>query len=136
VAPVRPTYRAIAERDGRWWAIRVVELPGVFSQARRLADVERMARDAIGLVQGVAPDSFDVLVEPSLEDTAGSLVDAARSSRSDAEVATRRASDDLRASVRRLTAAGLTVRDVAFVLGLSHQRVAQVAGRHRSRASR
>lgn len=111
----------------------MVELPGVFSQARRLADVERLARDAIALVEGVPPDSFDVLVEPSLEETAGSLVDAARSSRSDAEAAARRASDDLRAAVRRLTAAGLTVRDIAFVLGLSHQRVAQVAGRHRDR---
>jgi hypothetical protein len=44
-------------------AIRVPELRGVYSQARRLADVEAMARDAIALVNEVAPDSFDITVD-------------------------------------------------------------------------
>lgn len=44
-------------------AIRVPELRGVYSQARRLADVEAMARDAVALVNEVAPDSFDITVD-------------------------------------------------------------------------
>jgi len=129
VAELRPVYRAVTERDGSWWAIRVPELRGVYSQARRLADVEAMARDAIALVNEVAPDSFDITVEPVLDDEATRLVEEARAGRVDAERAARRASEQLRAAVDRLVSAGLTVRDIAHLLGLSHQRVAQVAGR-------
>jgi predicted RNase H-like HicB family nuclease len=129
VAELRPVYRAVTERDGSWWAIRVPELRGVYSQARRLADVEAMARDAIALVNEVAPDSFDIKVEPVLDDEATRLVEQARAGRVDAERAARRASEQLRAAVDRLVSAGLTVRDIAHLLGLSHQRVAQVAAR-------
>lgn len=137
VAELRPVYRAVTERDGSWWAIRVPELRGVYSQARRLADVEAMARDAIALLNEVAPDSFDITVEPVLDDEATRLVEQARADRVDAERAARRASEQLRAAVDRLVSAGLTVRDTAHLLGLSHQRVAQVAGRpHRSAGKR
>jgi predicted RNase H-like HicB family nuclease len=129
VAELRPVYRAVTERDGSWWAIRVPELRGVYSQARRLADVEAMARDAIALVNEVAPDSFDIKVEPVLDDEATRLVEQARAGRVDAERAARRASEQLRAAVDRLVSAGLTVRDIAHLLGLSHQRGAQVAAR-------
>ena len=43
-------YRVRAVRSGGWWAITVPELPGVFSQARRLDQVETMAREAIALM--------------------------------------------------------------------------------------
>lgn len=55
-------YRVDIERDGRWWAISVPELPGVFSQARRRGEVGRMARDAIALFLDVPLDSFDISV--------------------------------------------------------------------------
>jgi hypothetical protein len=57
------TYEAVAERDerdGRWWLVRV---PGVgITQARRLSEVEPMARDLIATVLDVAADSFEVRV--------------------------------------------------------------------------
>lgn len=136
VAELRPLYQALAERDGSWWAIRVPELRGVYSQARRLADVEMMARDAISLVLDVLPGTFDISVEPVLDGDIAQLVDQARADRIEAERAARRASEQLRAAVDRLAVAGLTVRDIAHLLGLSHQRVAQVASRRgRSRAT-
>ncbi len=135
VAELRPLYRVVAERDGSWWEIRVPELRGVYSQARRLADVERMARDAIALMLDVPPDTFDMTMEPILDGDVVRLVDQARGGRLEAERAAREASEQLRAAVDRLASAGLTVRDIAHLLGLSHQRVAQVASRHgRSRA--
>jgi predicted RNase H-like HicB family nuclease len=133
VAGLGPVYRAVAERDGSWWAIRVPELRGVYSQARRLADVEAMARDVIALVLDVVPDSFDVSVEP-VSDAAG-LVEQALAGRLEAERAARRASEQLRVAVERLSASGLTVRDIAHVLGLSHQRIAQVNGSRRTVAA-
>lgn len=135
VAALRPTYRAVAERDGSWWAIRVPELRGVYSQARRLADVEAMARDAIALVVDVAPDSFDVSVEPVLGSDAAELVEQALAGRLEAARAARRASEQLRAVVDRLASSGLTVRDIAHILGLSHQRIAQVSGSRRTVAA-
>ena len=135
VAGLRPTHRAVAERDGAWWAIRVPELRGVYSQARRLADVEAMARDAIALVLDVAPNSFDVSVEPVLGSDAAELVGQALAGRLEAERAARRASEQLRAAIDRLASSGLTVRDIATLLGLSHQRIAQVSGSRRAVAA-
>lgn len=135
VAELRPVYRAVAERDGSWWAIRVPDLRGVYSQARRLADVEAMVRDAIALVLDVAPDTFDVSVEPVLGGDAAGLVEQALTGRLEAERAVRRASEQLRVAVDRLAASGLTVRDIAHLLGLSHQRIAQVSGSRRTVAA-
>jgi len=46
-------YRVRAVRSGNWWSITVPELPGVFSQARRLDQVEAMAREAIAMMLDV-----------------------------------------------------------------------------------
>jgi predicted nucleotidyltransferase/predicted RNase H-like HicB family nuclease len=135
VAGLRPAYRAVAERDGSWWAIRVPELRGVYSQARRLADVEAMARDALALVLDLASDTFDVSVEPVLGSDAAGLVEQALAGRLEAEQAARRASEQLRAAVDCLAASGLTVRDIAHILGLSHQRIAQVSNSRRTVAA-
>jgi predicted RNase H-like HicB family nuclease len=47
------SYTVLAERDeAGWWAVRVSELPGVLTQARRLDQVEEFAREAIDLAIG------------------------------------------------------------------------------------
>jgi predicted RNase H-like HicB family nuclease len=56
-------YRVQAERSGAWWAIHVPDLPGAFSQARHLSQVENMARDLIAFVLEV--DTEDVSVSIS-----------------------------------------------------------------------
>lgn len=60
-------YRVDIQRSGRWWAISVPELRGVFSQARRRNGVEAMARDAIGLYLDVRKDSFDITIHEVTE---------------------------------------------------------------------
>ena len=52
---------AQVQRSGDWWAISVPEIPGVFTQARRLSQVPDMVRDAVRLMQ--ADDTLDVEVE-------------------------------------------------------------------------
>jgi predicted RNase H-like HicB family nuclease len=54
------TYTARAVRSGKWWAIEIEELDGVYSQALRLDQAEAMARDAIAATLDVSPDSFEV----------------------------------------------------------------------------
>jgi predicted RNase H-like HicB family nuclease len=55
-------YKVEIERDGRWWAISVPQLPGVFSQARRRANVDSLAREAIALYLDIPQDSFEITV--------------------------------------------------------------------------
>ena len=125
---VRPGYTVTAERGEGWWAIRVVELPGVFSQARRLDRVEAMARDAIALLLDIPPDSFDVTVRQLLSHEVERVVAAAIKARAEALERQELASATSREAVRTLTRLGLPQRDIGRLLGLSHQRVGQLAG--------
>lgn len=61
---MRPTYTAVYTRSGEWWAITVPEVPGVFSQARTISEVEPMASEAIALMLDVPKDGFEVEVRP------------------------------------------------------------------------
>ena len=60
-APIDVT--AIAERSDGWWAVDVPELPGLFTQARRLDQIDGMVRDA---AQMLGKEIGDVKLEPQL----------------------------------------------------------------------
>ena len=134
VGDVRPTYTAVAQRADQLWAIRVAELPGVFSQARRLDRVEAMARDAIALLLDVPPGSFDVRVKEVLNAEAERAVGAAIEARAEASARQEVASTRSREAVEALTRLGLPQRDIGRLLDLSHQRVGQLASTTRSQA--
>lgn len=126
VADMRPTYTAVAERAGGWWAITVIELRGVFSQARRLGAVEPMARDAIAVFLDVAPESFDVDVREALDPEVERLVAEAIQARFEALDHQRVAAHKSREAIHALERLGLPQRDIGRLLHLSHQRVAQL----------
>ena len=129
VALMRSIYTASAERHGDWWAITVDELPGVFSQARRLGQVETMARDAVSLLLDVPSDSFDLSVREKLAPDVERAVAAAKEARATALALREVASERSRAAARTLAAHGLPQRDIGRLLDLSHQRVAQLLER-------
>lgn len=58
---------ARAQRSGDWWAVEVPEVPGVFTQARRLDEIPAMVADAVALVASVSADEVDVevVVDPA-----------------------------------------------------------------------
>jgi predicted RNase H-like HicB family nuclease len=116
-------YTAECRRSGAWWAITVPELKGVHSQAKRLDQVEDMARDAIAMFLDAAPDSFDVDVQPDMPDE----VRAALKAREEAAKAEERANRTTINAVRALLGSGLTVRDAGRLLRISPQRVSQLA---------
>src|SRR3989304_7569225 len=84
---MKPTYTAVCERAERWWAIRIEELPGVFTEVRRLAQAEAMARDAIAQMLGVRGETFEVDVQPVVPTDLRRLVAEARTARSRSEEA-------------------------------------------------
>jgi predicted RNase H-like HicB family nuclease len=121
------TYTARCERAGDWWAISVPELRGVHTQARRLEGAEAMTRDAIALFLDVPPDSFEVRIDPVLPRDLQKKVGQVRKVRDEADALQRQAaaaSVEVAADLVRV--AHLTVRDAGRVLGLSHQRIAQL----------
>ena len=63
----RRQHRVEVVRSGRWWAIAVPDLGGVFSQVRRLDQVDAMAREAIALMLDIDEadvGDLDIVVEP------------------------------------------------------------------------
>jgi hypothetical protein len=126
-ARARQAYRVTAERDGDRWLLGVAEVPGVFSQVRRLDQAEGMARDAIASFLDVAPDAFDVVVDIGLpadlqRDVAGVLDLRGVIERTEREYAER----TRRLATRLVEGEGMTVREAGRVLGLSYQRVSQL----------
>lgn len=126
----RKSYVARAIRSGDWWAISVPSLRGVHSQARRLDRAELMAREAIALFLGVSARSVAVKLEVVLPGSLGDHVENAKAARAKAEgVQAEAASATARAARLLVKDARLTVREAGQVLGLSHQRVAQLLHR-------
>ena len=123
---MKDTYTVICERAGGWWAVHVRERPGVFTQVRRLDQAEEMARDAIAMFEGRRADSFTIEVDAVPPSGTGKVVGRARHARAEAEAAQSAASEATVAAALALVRGGLTVRDAGMLLGLSHQRIAQV----------
>lgn len=121
------TYTATATRSGSWWAIQVEELDGVWTQARRLDQVEAMARDAIALLLEVPEDSFDVAVRVELPDEIRTAIEELHAAKANAEAASAEASQVAQRTVQTLyNKARLPLRDIGQVLGVSYQRAHQL----------
>lgn len=125
---------AITTRSGGWWAVEVPELPGLFTQVRRLEQVAAAVTDAAALMTDEPVD--EVTVHPVLPDDLESVIKQVQNEAAKAEAAQRRAAEDVRALVACLrTQHGLSVRDVGTVLGISPQRVSQLREASRSAGS-
>jgi predicted RNase H-like HicB family nuclease len=126
VAAMKPRYTAEAERSGGWWSITVAELPGVFSQARRLDQVEYMAREAISLLLEVPSDSFDVDVVENLDPPTQEAMADIIAAREAVATLKRSTTTKTRDFVQSLHESGYPQRDIGRLMGISHQRVAQL----------
>jgi len=125
-APTK-AHRVEVVRSGGWWAITVPALDGVFSQAKRLDQVEDRAREAISLMLDVDEDDvgdLDVVVTPPAR--VADLLGALEASVTAADEATRTAVAARREIAELLRAEGLPLRDVGVLIGVSHQRVSQL----------
>jgi len=115
---------AKATRSGAWWAIEVPEIPGLFTQAKRLDQVAAMVADAAGMLGHPA---VEVTVEPQLTRADQQAVEAAKAGRARLREAETAAAAASRGAVARLRGQGLPVRDVAALMGISPQRVSALA---------
>jgi DNA-binding NarL/FixJ family response regulator len=129
----RPAYRVVVTREDGQWLADVPELPGAHTYARSLPSLDRAAREAVVLAADLPDEAMPDLVldydyrtgDPDLDATA---LEVRRLRRQADELAATAASRTGQAAAQ-LVARGLSVRDVAALLGISPQRVSQLTAR-------
>jgi predicted RNase H-like HicB family nuclease len=122
------TYQVVVTRDGRWWMISIPEIDGL-TQARRLADVEQMARELIAVTLDIRLS--EVAVDVAFGDIDGIPVESCIQTISREKAEAARLEEDAAAKtkslVKELVAHNVPLRDIGTMLGLSFQRVHQLA---------
>jgi hypothetical protein len=122
-------FRATAVRDRRWWSVRVHGLPenyAGFTPGRDLDEAWAMAREATALLLDVPESEVDLDLHVEAADPLLDELAAARQAREAAAAAEQRTRAR---AARELTEKGISQRDAGRLLGISHQRVAQLASR-------
>jgi DNA-directed RNA polymerase specialized sigma subunit len=118
------TYTVRAKRWSGGWELHIEEV-GV-TQVRGLARAEQQVRDCVETLLDIDVGDGEVIVVPEL----GGLEERVRTARERtkaAEAAQRAAAQEARAVARQLREEGLSVTDVAAVLGVSRGRISQLA---------
>ena len=121
-------YRATVERGERYWVVRVEGV--ATTQARHLRELEDMTTDLIQVMTGDEhPEvTYELLLPGSVQDH----LDRARRLREESSRAQVAAAAEARAAARELRDAGLPVRDIGRVLGVSFQRAHQLVDEPRA----
>ncbi len=117
------------DRDG-YWLVELADEPRVHSYGRTLTKARTHILDAAALWYEVDPDRLVVVDDVRIPPSVLTAVDAARAARGRAQRSAREADTATRAAAAALVdEAGLSVRDAAELLGVSHQRVHQLLER-------
>jgi hypothetical protein len=120
-------YEYEIHQEGRSWVVRVPSL-GLTTQARNLRETDRMAKSIIALHFDAEPSSIEVyrsniigLPRKVAEDVKRAIDRRGRlaSAQAASNSATMRAAAEL-------VEIGVPLRDAGYLLGISHQRVAQL----------
>jgi DNA-directed RNA polymerase specialized sigma24 family protein len=114
------------EQDDVWLA-ELDEDRRCHTYGRTLVDVDRNAREAVALWKNADVDSLDIHYDLDLPDNVSSLVDDVQHLRQDLNRLHDTLAPRQQEAARRLVEdLGLSYRDAARLLGISHQRVAQL----------
>jgi len=119
---------ALSRDESGAWIADVPSVPGCHTYGRSIHEAIARTREALALWVDDAP-SADLVPEIKI---AADLRAAARSgirARAKADAAQAAARQAIAEAARRLTNAGLSRRDVATLLGVSHQRIQQLLDR-------
>lgn len=126
-----------ATRQDGWWSVRAdVPQAVVWTQTKRLDQVEDMSREAIAVALDVAESTIDVEVEFDIPADLLDLVEAAQTMSvvaARSQVLSTRMNHALAGALRNR---GFSVRDIGMIMGVSAQRVSQLlAGRPQVRGT-
>lgn len=123
-------FDVLASRDGRWWLGRVPALSGI-TQARKFSELPEMSRDLIAVTLDIPLDEIEVTIRVETVNgvDVGAALTSIREERGRAAAIEAAAARRTTALAHDLEKAGLSLREIGAVLGLSHQRVHQLVRR-------
>jgi predicted RNase H-like HicB family nuclease len=120
------SYVAVYERDSESdaWLVHVKTIPACHTYGRTLRQAEARIREALALWLDRDPDGLQITPEwpPELVEVATNVAGARR----EAAQSARAAGTTTTNAAKKLDRMGLSRRDTADVLGISHQRVQQL----------
>lgn len=122
----RSTYRVQIDRDetGAWIA-RIPSVPGCHTYGRTLDAAKRRIREVLALWVNDA-DNAELEFRVRIPAVARDAITPYRVAKRRADAASQEEQDALRRAANRMMDAGLSLRDTGALLGLSHQRIAQI----------
>lgn len=119
-------FEVVAERGrGDWWVLEAPEV-GAVSQVKRLDEAAEEMREAVAYLAGLPIAEVHIDVTPILPQEYVVHAQAAEEARILADEAKSKAAAESRSAARVLREHGLTLRDVGAIMGVSHQRAAQL----------
>lgn len=118
--------KAHCERKADFWTVDLPEFDNMRITAKRLDKATEQVKDAIAEITGTERCEVIVRVDAELPGIICDL-EAAQEKMREAARLQEQASAEIRAVVARMRAEGLTMRDIAVLLGVSPQRVAQLS---------
>jgi predicted RNase H-like HicB family nuclease len=125
---VTAVYRYERQPDGgAAWIVELAEEPRCHTFGRTLRAAQRNIREAAAAWYEVEPSRVEVRDDVRLPSPASRALGQARALRDREREAHEQASAATAAAVAALRAVGLSERDTGTLLGLSHQRVHQLA---------
>lgn len=118
--------KALCEREAEGWTVEVPEFKNLHLSAKRLDKVEALVKEA-AKNYGIT-DNCDVVIKV-IASMPGIICDmeAAQEKMKQAAKLQEEASQEIRSVVKQMRDQGLTMRDIAVLLGVTPQRVAQLA---------
>lgn len=119
------TARLEREKDGRW-TVEIEEEPRVHTWGKTVEQALARMREAAALWFQIDEDDIELVPHPVLPKATDRAVEQARCAREQAKNADRLAVERTRKAVAALTVRGISMRDAAAILGISHQRVHQL----------
>ena len=117
------TYEATETKEGRYWLVHV---PGIdrYTQARHLRELDAMTSELIELMTGERPDAVHYDIQ--LPEDVKHHLEAAKRYRAEATSANSQAAVEVRAAAQALHDAGVPLRDIGRILGVTYQRAHQL----------
>jgi predicted RNase H-like HicB family nuclease len=119
------TARLEKEHDGRW-SVELDEEPRVHTWGKTIDQALTRIREAAAMWFETDETAIKLVPRPVLPKAASRTVEQARKAREQARDADRVAIEQTRKAATALTSRGMSIRDAAAILGISHQRVHQL----------